>query len=228
MIDRDRRGFTLIEMLIVVVIVAILGAIAYGRFNRPSLSALVVPDSVVAPQSTGRFVIQVENGFGRPKGGVPVVFRVIDGSGTISPEVVETDSAGAAGAQWIASSVGGLNAFAASVGESDWDRMQMTVTVRVDPSLGAGTTPGGTAAPGAVDTGATGADTAAPRRDTGAGSGTPPAGTSPRDTAGAAPPAGWEREDGGASDSASTRLPRSTTPLWAQTLLERITVNAED
>lgn len=226
MIARDRRGFTLIEMLIVVVIVAILGAIAYGRFNRPSLSALVVPDSVVAPQSTGRFVIQVENGFGRPKRGVPVVFRVIDGSGTIAPEVVETDSAGAAGAQWIASSVGGLNAFAASVGESDWDRMQMTVTVRVDPSLGAGTTPGGTAAPGAVDTGATGADSAAPRRDT--GSGAPPSGTSPRDTAAAAPPAGGEREDGGASDSASTRLPWSTTPLWAQTLLERITVNAED
>lgn len=221
MIDRSRRGFTLIEMLIVVVIVAILGAIAYGRLNRPALSALIVPDSVVAPQASGRLVVQVESALGRSKTGVPVVFRVIEGSGTISPEVVETDSAGTAGAQWIAGSVAGLNTFAATVGDSDWDRTQMSVTVRVDPSLAPPS-----AAPAAPMPGAPGAlppatDTATPPAG-GTGS-TPPPGTTPRDTAAPESP-----EADGPADSSLIRVPWSATPLWALKLLEPLTVHAED
>ncbi|HUF27654.1 MAG TPA: prepilin-type N-terminal cleavage/methylation domain-containing protein [Gemmatimonadaceae bacterium] len=130
-----RRGFTVIELVMVMVILAILGAIAYGRFNRPALTALVIPDSVVAPQASGRFVVQVRNAFGRPQEGVQVVFRVVEGGATISPGVVETDSEGSAAAQWIAASTAGLNAFAASVGTSDWNRSAMTVTMRVDPAV---------------------------------------------------------------------------------------------
>lgn len=222
MIDRSHRGFTLIEMLIVVVIVAILGAIAYGRLNRPSLSALIVPDSVVAPQASGRLVVQVENAFGRSRTGVPVVFRVIEGAGTISPEVVETDSAGTAGAQWIAGSVAGLNTFAATVGDSDWDRTQMTVTVRVDPSMAPPSAAPAVPAQSARDTAAPTVDTTSPPpADAGAG---PPSGALPRDTA--APGLGDEPD--GAGESPLIRLPWSANPLWALRLLEPVTLNADD
>ena len=203
---RDRRGFTLIEMLIVVVIVAILAAIAWGRFNRPRLATVVAPDSVVAPQASGRFVVQVENSFGRPQRGVPVVFRVIEGNATISPEVVQTDSTGSASAQWVAGTAGGLNAFSARVGDTEWAGAQKTVSLRVDPALGTPASPP-PAAPA-------GADSAATRRDTTPAADRPAA----RDTSGAAPPESGERDHDRVADTATTRIPWSTTPVWARVL----------
>ena len=203
----ERRGFTLIELLIVVVIVTILAAIAWGRFNRPQLTVVLAPDSVAAPQAAGRFVVQVKNSFGRPQRGVPVVFRVVEGNATITPEVAQTDSTGSATAQWVAGTVAGLNAFSARVGDSDWSGAEETISMRVDPALGA-TAP---AVPAAADSAQT--------RDTAA----PPGGVAPaardsvrRDTGVAPPPAGGETESG--IDTASTRIPWSSSPIWARVL----------
>ena len=208
----DRRGFTLIELLIVVVIVAILAAIAWGRFNRPRLTVVAAPDSVVAPQAAGRFVVQVQNSFGRPQRGVPVVFRVVEGNATITPEVVQTDSTGSASAQWVAGTEGGLNAFSARVGDSDWSGAQTTVSIRVDPASG------GPAQPSAP---AIQADSAA-RRDTAV----PPTDSIRRDTGGVAPPAAGEPVHDRA-DTASARIPWSTRPVWARNLPREIPVLGE-
>ena len=208
----QRRGFTLIELLIVVVIVTILAAIAWGRFNRPRLTVVLAPDSVAAPQAAGRFVVQVKNSFGRPQAGMPVVFRVVEGNATITPEVAQTDSTGSATAQWVAGTAAGLNAFSARVGDSEWSGAQETISVRVDPALG-------TAVP-VVQPPATGADSAQ-TRDTSA----PPAGLPPaardsvrRDTGVAPPPAYDESAPDRGADTASTRIPWSANPIWARVL----------
>ena len=213
MTEHERRGFTLIELLIVVVIVAILAAIAWGRFNRPRLTVVAAPDSVVAPQAAGRFVVKVENSFGRPQRGVPVVFRVVEGNATITPEVVQTDSTGSASAQWVAGTESGLNAFSARVGDSDWSGAQTTVSIRVDLAAGAAAAP---PAPAIQPDSAT-------RRDTTP----PPADSLRRDTGGAPPPAAGEAERN-RPDTASARIPWSTRPVWARNLPRDITVRGEE
>ena len=206
----ERRGFTLIELLIVIVIVTILAAIAWGRFNRPRLTVVLAPDSVVAPQASGRFVVQVKNSFGRPQSGVPVVFRVVEGSATVTPEVVQTDSTGSATAQWVAGAEGGLNALSARVGDSEWSGAQTTIAVRVDPAIG-GTPPPAPPAAGGADSAAQRRDTTAPPSD----STTPATDSVRRDTGRAAPPAAGEATPFGGVDTASARIPWSTRPSWA-------------
>lgn len=97
-----RSGFTISEIVIVLVIIAILLLITIPQFTRPNLAAVTVPDSLVAPNASGAVAVRVTSRRGTPQRGVIVRFEV-QGRGTVTPDEVPTDSAGLATAAWRAS-----------------------------------------------------------------------------------------------------------------------------
>ena len=117
-----RSGFTTAEIVIALVIIGILLLIAIPQFTRPTLTAVSAPDSIAAPNGTGRIAVRVTSARGTPQRGVTVRFESA-GKGTVDPTDAITDSTGLAATTWKA---------AADTGE-------LTVTVhaagRTNPEL---------------------------------------------------------------------------------------------
>ena len=70
-----RSGFSVVETVAILVIIAILLLIAIPQFSRPSLAAVAAPDSVVAPGAFGTLAVKVANSRGTPQQGVTVRFE---------------------------------------------------------------------------------------------------------------------------------------------------------
>ena len=98
---QSRRGLTVLELVIIVIIIGLLLLIAVPRFTAPSLATMATPDSVVAPNATGEVAVKVTSRRGAPQRGVKIQFEST-GSGTVTPSEVETDSTGTAKATWRA------------------------------------------------------------------------------------------------------------------------------
>jgi hypothetical protein len=98
---RPSSGFTISEIVIILVIIAILLLIAIPQFTRPTLTTVTAPDSVVATGASGPIAIRVTARGGAPQTGVAVRFEA-QGRGTVTPAEVRTDSAGIATATWQA------------------------------------------------------------------------------------------------------------------------------
>ena len=96
-----RGGFSILETVAILVIIALLLLIVIPQFTKPSLGAVAGPDSVVAPGSWGALAVKVSNAEGTPQRGVTVRFEV-EGKGSVNPAEVSTDSTGVARTVWQA------------------------------------------------------------------------------------------------------------------------------
>jgi hypothetical protein len=113
-----RNGFSILETVAILVIIALLLLIVIPQFTRPTLAAVAVPDSVVAPGSFGKLAVKVSSVGGTPQRGVTVRFEV-EGKGSVSPVEASTDSAGVANAIWqAAADTGALSVTARAAGRS--------------------------------------------------------------------------------------------------------------
>lgn len=113
-----RSGFSILETVAILVIIAILLLIVIPQFTRPSLAAVAGPDSVVAPGSFGSLAVKVSDSRGTPQRGVTVRFDV-EGKGSVSPAEATTDSAGVAHVVWqAASDTGSLDVTARAAGRA--------------------------------------------------------------------------------------------------------------
>jgi len=113
-----RSGFSILETVAILVIIAILLLIVIPQFTRPSLAAVAGPDSVVTPGSFGSLAVKVSDSRGTPQRGVAVRFEV-EGKGSVSPAEANTDSAGVAHVVWqAAADTGSLDVTARAGGRS--------------------------------------------------------------------------------------------------------------
>jgi len=113
-----RNGFSIFETVAILIILALLLLIVIPQFTRPTLAAVLAPDSVVAPGSFGKLSVKVSNSSGRPQRGVTVRFEV-EGKGSVSPSEASTDSAGVAQTIWqAAADTGALSVTARAAGRS--------------------------------------------------------------------------------------------------------------
>lgn len=138
------RGFSIVELLIVFVIVVILVAIAIPQFGRVGLRPVVAPDSVVAPNASGPLTVRVTGWRGRPVRGVTVRFEATGRGGAVTPTSAVTDSAGRATTTWIVRDTATAAVFGASV---EGQRSRITVPVRVSTGQRATTVPAATPQP---------------------------------------------------------------------------------
>ncbi|MDQ3949183.1 MAG: Ig-like domain-containing protein [Gemmatimonadota bacterium] len=138
---RLERGFSIIELLIVLVIVVILLAIAIPQFGRVELRPVAAPDSVVAPNASGPLTVRVTGWRGRPVPGVTVRFEATGRGGAVTPTSAVTDSAGRATTTWIVRDTSTSAVFVAAV---EGQRARIAAPVRVSA------TRGGTAVPPAT------------------------------------------------------------------------------
>jgi prepilin-type N-terminal cleavage/methylation domain-containing protein len=122
------RGFSVIELLIVLVIMVILLAIAIPQFGRVELRPVVAPDSVVAPNASGPLTVRVTGWRGRPASGVTVRFEATGRGGAVTPTSAVTDSAGQATTTWI---VRDTSTSAVFVVAAEGQRARLAVPVRV-------------------------------------------------------------------------------------------------
>jgi prepilin-type N-terminal cleavage/methylation domain-containing protein len=136
------RGFSIIELLIVLVIVVILAAIAIPQFSRVELRPVVAPDSVVAPNASGPLTVRVTGWRGRPVPGANVRFEATGRGGAVTPTSAVTDSAGQATTTWIVRDTSTSAVFRATV---EGQRARVAVPVRV--STGRRDTKGSPASP---------------------------------------------------------------------------------
>lgn len=124
----ERGGFSIVETIAILVIIALLMLIAIPQFTKPTLAAVAVPDSVVSPGSFGTLAIKVSNARGMPQRGVTVRFDV-DGKGSVTPVEAATDSSGVARVVWQAApDTGVLSVTARAAGRS---RPALVVRTRV-------------------------------------------------------------------------------------------------
>lgn len=113
-----RGGFSIVETIAILVIIAILLLIAIPQFTRPSLAAVAAPDSVVSPGSFGTIGIKVLSPSGVPQRGARVRFDA-EGKGTVNPAEATTDSTGVAHTVWqAAADTGVLSVTARAAGRS--------------------------------------------------------------------------------------------------------------
>jgi hypothetical protein len=113
-----RRGFSILETVAILVIIAILLLIVIPQFTRPSLAAVAGPDSVVTPGSFGKLAVKVTSAQGAPQRGVTVRFEV-EGKGGVNPVEASTDSTGVAHTTWqAATDTGELNVTARAAGRA--------------------------------------------------------------------------------------------------------------
>jgi prepilin-type N-terminal cleavage/methylation domain-containing protein len=138
------RGFSIIELLIVLVIVVILLAIAIPQFGRVQLRTTAGPDSVVAPNASGPLTIRVTGWRGRPVPGVTVRFEATGRGGAVTPTSAVTDSSGRATTTWIVRDTSTVAVFGASV---QGQRARVAVPVRVAAGRSSTAAPPATPAP---------------------------------------------------------------------------------
>ena len=113
-----RYGFSIIETVAILIIIAILLLIVIPQFTRPTLAAVAAPDSVVAPGSFGKLSVKVSDSRGTPQRGVTVRFEA-EGKGTVSPAEASTDSTGVAQTIWQAApDTGALSVTARAAGRA--------------------------------------------------------------------------------------------------------------
>ena len=113
-----RSGFSVIETVAILVIIAILLLIVIPQFTKPSLAAVAGPDSVVAPGSFGKLAVKVSDSKGTPQRGVAVRFEV-EGKGSVTPSEAPTDSTGVAHVVWqAAADTGSLSVTARAAGRA--------------------------------------------------------------------------------------------------------------
>jgi prepilin-type N-terminal cleavage/methylation domain-containing protein len=124
----NNPGFSVIELLIVLVIVVILLAIAIPQFGRVQLRPVVTPDSVVAPNASGRLTVRATGWRGRPAPGITVRFEATGRGGAVTPTSAVTDSAGQATTTWIVLDTTTSATFVATV---EGQRARVAVPVRV-------------------------------------------------------------------------------------------------
>jgi prepilin-type N-terminal cleavage/methylation domain-containing protein len=96
-----QRAFTVFEVVIVLLIIAVLLAIAIPQVTSPTLTAVSAPDSVVTSGSSGAVAVRVSRRGGASQAGVRVRFES-EGKGEVIPAEVATDSTGVATSQWRA------------------------------------------------------------------------------------------------------------------------------
>lgn len=101
-----RKGVTVLETVIIVVIIGLLLLITIPRFTAPSLSVMTAPDSVVAAGASGGIAVRVTDRRGALQRGVRIQFEAT-GAGSVTPAEAETDSAGMARATWHAATDSG-------------------------------------------------------------------------------------------------------------------------
>ena len=136
-----RNGFSIIETVAILIILAILLLIAIPQFTRPTLAAVATPDSVVAPGSFGKLAIKVSDSRGTPQRGVTVRFEA-EGKGTVSPAEASTDSAGVAQTVWqAAADTGSLSVTARAAGRAR-PALVVHTSVKGKPASAAATTSG--------------------------------------------------------------------------------------
>jgi hypothetical protein len=118
MVRVARNGFSILETVAILVIIAILLLIVIPQVTRPSLAAVSGPDSVVAPSSFGSLAVKVSDSRGTPQRGVTVRFEV-EGKGNVNPAEASTDSAGVAHVVWqAAADTGAMNVTARAAGRA--------------------------------------------------------------------------------------------------------------
>ena len=113
-----RSGFSTLETIAILVIVALLLLIVIPQFSKPTLGAVAGPDSLVTPGSFGNLAVKVSDGRGTPQRGVTVRFEV-EGKGNVTPTEASTDSTGVARAVWQAGTdTGSLKVTARAAGRA--------------------------------------------------------------------------------------------------------------
>lgn len=131
-----RSGFSVIETVAILVIIAILLLIVIPQFTKPSLAAVAGPDSVVAPGSFGNLAVKVSDSKGTPQRGVAVRFEV-EGKGNVTPAEASTDSAGVAHVVWqAAADTGALSVTARAAGRAR-PTLEFHTRVRGQPATSA-------------------------------------------------------------------------------------------
>jgi Tfp pilus assembly major pilin PilA len=138
------RGFSVVELLIIFVIVAILVAIAIPQFGRVNVRPVVVPDSVAAPNASGPLTVRVTGWRGRPVPGVTVRFEATGRGGAVTPTSAVTDSGGQATTTWIVRDTSTVTVFRATV---EGQRARVAAPVRVSAGRAGAAVPPATARP---------------------------------------------------------------------------------
>lgn len=113
-----RSGFSILETVAILVIIALLLLIVIPQFTKPSLAAVAGPDSAVTPGSFGALAVKVTSSTGTPQRGVTVRFEV-EGKGSVTPVEASTDSTGVAHTTWqAAADTGSLSVTARAAGRA--------------------------------------------------------------------------------------------------------------
>lgn len=131
MIRERQRAFTVFEVVIILLIIAVLLAIAIPQFTAPTLTTVSAPDSVVASGSAGPVAVRVSRRGGASQAGVRVRFET-EGKGEVIPAEVVTDSTGVATSEWRAGSDSG--ALRISVRVAARERPEVVLRTRVMPA----------------------------------------------------------------------------------------------
>lgn len=113
-----RNGFSILETVAILVIIALLLLIVIPQFTKPSLAAVSGPNSAVTPGSFGAIAVKVSSPTGTPQRGVTVRFEV-EGKGSVTPVEASTDSTGVAHTTWqAAADTGSLTVTARAAGRA--------------------------------------------------------------------------------------------------------------
>lgn len=113
-----RNGFSILETVAILVIIALLLLIVIPQFTKPSLAAVSGPNSAVTPGSFGAIAVKVSSPTGTPQRGVTVRFEV-EGKGSVTPIEASTDSTGVAHTTWqAAADTGSLTVTARAAGRA--------------------------------------------------------------------------------------------------------------
>lgn len=139
-----RKGLTVLELVIILVIVGLLLLIVIPRFTGANLQMVTAPDSLVAPGVAGEMAVRVTNRSGAPQRGAKVEFEVTNGS--VNPSVVETDSTGMARTSWRAGADTGTMRLVAHLDGRTTPEVTATVKIRGTPLLPAAPPPAQTPA----------------------------------------------------------------------------------
>lgn len=143
---RLRRGITVLELVIVVVIIGILLLIFIPRLTSPALVGVTAPDTVVVAGGSGDVAVRVTAKSGAPQRGAKVEFEAT-GKGTVTPAEAETDSTGTARATWHASADSGTMLIVAHLAGKTTPKLTMTSRVQLQKNV----TPAPTAPGASVD-----------------------------------------------------------------------------